>query len=215
MAQLPLYYKNSKAVGPGLTSTGKRWKENYLFLLILVAFVILLVGNLWFVPPVEEEKGYERVYNEFNPTVITNSYVMPMEPTLKPSQVLSNPRGPDDRGSEKEQRNDQARPEVSEEEEEDPERRVQELKEGNPKLGIPGEIEDNGKGGIAEENAPDLVRDPSMPKEEKGEEEVEPVESPAATAGLEAKVEAEEINEKRRKKVIEVSVDRPNTSQRF
>ncbi len=212
MAQLPLYYKNSKPVGHGVSAPSKRWKENYLFLLILVAFVILIVGNLWFVPPTEEEDGYEKVYNEFNPTVITNSNVAPTEPTLKPSRavegaqsveeverkVLAVAEEPAEDGGakrepekeevdKKEQRQDQETQGQREEEEDDARRRAQEMAEGNPKLGIPPRVvEENGGDTIVQENA-QVEQSPSKVQE-----------SPAAT-------QAEKVNEERRQKVVEVS----------
>lgn len=63
MAQLPLYYKNSKATGP--KSTTKRWKEYYLLVITIVGFIILIAGVLWFVPGMEEDKSYNRAYNSF------------------------------------------------------------------------------------------------------------------------------------------------------
>ena len=63
MAQLPLYYKNSKPTGP--TSTTKRWKEYYLLVITIVGFVILIAGVLWFVPGIEEGRSYDRAYDSF------------------------------------------------------------------------------------------------------------------------------------------------------
>ena len=188
MAQLPLYYKNSKPTGPSGSTGGKKWKENYLFLLILVAFIILVVGNLWFVPSVEQEEGYEKVYNEFNPTVITNSYVMPSEPTLLPSSQNEQNQTPQDtvetvKPSSYIAASNQEKS-IPPESEDDPERGASERKEPNPKLGIPGESENgNGNAIIAEENAT-----PKMPVK---------VDVGAETA-------VDEVNENRRQKVIQV-----------
>ncbi len=63
MAQLPLYYKNSKATGP--KSTTKRWKEYYLLVITIVGFIILIAGVVWFVPGMEEDKSYNRAYDSF------------------------------------------------------------------------------------------------------------------------------------------------------
>ncbi len=63
MAQLPLYYKNSKPVGP--KSVTKRWKEYYLLVITIVGFIILIAGVLWFVPGMEEDKGYNKAYDSF------------------------------------------------------------------------------------------------------------------------------------------------------
>ena len=73
MAQLPLYYKNGKPVGPPV----KRWKENYLFLLVFVAFVVLLAGNLWLVP---ESGESSTEYSKFNPSGVLSS--LTLEPSL-------------------------------------------------------------------------------------------------------------------------------------
>ena len=43
MAQLPLYYKNSKPTGP---PPSKKWKEYYLIGILFVAFIILIAGVL-------------------------------------------------------------------------------------------------------------------------------------------------------------------------
>ena len=60
---LPIYYKNSKLVGP--QSTKKKWKEYYLLVCTVVGFVILIAGVLWFVPSIEEDKSYSRAYSSF------------------------------------------------------------------------------------------------------------------------------------------------------
>lgn len=60
---LPIYYKNSKLVGP--QSSKKRWKEYYLLVCTVVGFIILIAGVLWFVPSVEEDKSYSRAYSSF------------------------------------------------------------------------------------------------------------------------------------------------------
>ena len=134
MAQLPLYYKNGKPVGP----PSKRWKENYLFLLVFVAFVVLLTGNLWFVPNVDESTTeYGRSYDKFNPSGVTTSInVAPSEPTLAPSQIEKDDKQLSYRVDRELQQTL-----------EDPDARLKEgLNEGlNPKLGIVGVI-DNGNG---------------------------------------------------------------------
>ncbi len=63
MAQLPLYYKNSKPTGP--KSTTKRWKEYYLLVITIVGFIILIAGVLWFVPGMEEDKNFNKAYDLF------------------------------------------------------------------------------------------------------------------------------------------------------
>ena len=60
---LPIYYKNSKLVGP--QSTRKKWKEYYLLVCTVVGFIILIAGVLWFVPSVEEDKSYNKAYSSF------------------------------------------------------------------------------------------------------------------------------------------------------
>ena len=61
--QLPLYYKNSKAVGPGAPK--KRWKEYYLLVVTLFGFLMLYAGVLWFVPSVDEGDDLKDVYRRF------------------------------------------------------------------------------------------------------------------------------------------------------
>ena len=63
MAQLPLFYKNGKAVGPG--GSVKRWKDVYLLVIILVAFMVILSGIVWFVPIPEEGVTYEETAARF------------------------------------------------------------------------------------------------------------------------------------------------------
>ena len=81
MAQLPLYHRSPRFGPP----TSRRWKENYLLLLILVAFVMLVAGTWWYIPSLEsEDDEYEKVYNKFNPTVnLQGRNVAPPLPTLR------------------------------------------------------------------------------------------------------------------------------------
>ena len=86
MASLPLYYKNSKPVG--LPVSAKTWKDNYLLVIVLVGFMVLIAGTFWFLPPVEDkDSDYERTYGRFtgNPAAYITDAVAPSEPTLFPS----------------------------------------------------------------------------------------------------------------------------------
>ncbi len=71
--QLPLYYKNSKPIGPGVPK--KRWKEYYLLVVTLFGFLMLYAGVLWYVPSVEEGDHLANVYSRFAgpPTDITDT----------------------------------------------------------------------------------------------------------------------------------------------
>ena len=100
MASLPLYYKNSKPVG--LPVSAKTWKDNYLLVIVLVGFMVLIAGTFWFLPPVEDkDTDYERTYGRFtgNPAAYITDAVVPSEPTLFPP-VTS--RRVEDRKEEKE-----------------------------------------------------------------------------------------------------------------
>lgn len=79
MAQLPLYYKNGKPVGP---PTPRRWKEVYLLFIVFVGFIIMIAGVLWFVPPVEDDE-WRSTYYGFNPSAVTDVAGMPYRPTLE------------------------------------------------------------------------------------------------------------------------------------
>lgn len=79
---LPIYYKNSKLVGP--QSSKKRWKEYYLLVCTVVGFVILIAGVLWFVPSIEEDKSYNRAYNSFTGPSLMGVTDTSQEPEIKP-----------------------------------------------------------------------------------------------------------------------------------
>lgn len=80
MAQLPLYYKNSKPTAP--ISTTKRWKEYYLLVITIVGFVILIAGVLWFVPGMEEDRSYDRAYDSFTGSdAVEVEHMKPIHPT--------------------------------------------------------------------------------------------------------------------------------------
>lgn len=66
--QLPLYYKNSKVVGPGSTKT--KWSEYYLLVVTLFGFLMLFGGILWFLPSLGEDH-YGQVYSSFAGTSTT------------------------------------------------------------------------------------------------------------------------------------------------
>lgn len=94
---LPYYYKNSKLVG--LDSRKKTWKEYYLLVVIIVAFLMLIAGVLWFVPSVEEEDNYKQIYDQFTSKpeqvggmgVLSESSLLPGLPlNSKPVEVVSN-----------------------------------------------------------------------------------------------------------------------------
>ena len=83
---LPLYYKNSKPTGLS-SGPGKSWKDNYLLVVVLVAFVILIAGTFWFLPPLDDkDSDYEKTYGRFtgNAASYITDVVVPSEPTLVP-----------------------------------------------------------------------------------------------------------------------------------
>ena len=79
---LPIYYKNSKLVGP--QSSKKRWKEYYLLVCTVVGFVILFAGVLWFVPSIEEDKSYNRAYSSFTGPSLMGVTDTSQEPEINP-----------------------------------------------------------------------------------------------------------------------------------
>ena len=88
---LPLYYKNSKPTG--LPGPAKSWKDNYLLVVVLVAFLILIAGTFWFLPPLgDKDADYERTYGRFtgNPASYITDVVIPSEPTLVPPEATGN-----------------------------------------------------------------------------------------------------------------------------
>jgi len=89
MAQLPLYYKNSKRIGPPPI---KQWKEYYLMAILFVAFIILIPGVLWFLPDVEVNLSYDKVYDRFRGGIDTTRL---SEPTLTHTEVPSLETGND------------------------------------------------------------------------------------------------------------------------
>jgi len=77
-SQLPLYYKNSKAVGPGVPK--KRWKEYYLLVVLLFGFVMLYAG-VWYVPSVSEGEAIIRREGQYRlPEESTDSLSEPLVP---------------------------------------------------------------------------------------------------------------------------------------
>ena len=80
--QLPLYYKNSKLVGPG--SPRKRWKEYYLLVVLLFGFLMLYVG-IGVLPDVEEVN--ESIFT--GPSIVGVSEER-SEPSLSKGVVPSN-----------------------------------------------------------------------------------------------------------------------------
>ena len=89
MAQLPLYYKNSKRIGPPPI---KQWKEYYLMAILFVAFIILIPGVLWFLPDVEVNLSYNKVYDRFRGGIDTTRL---SEPLLTHTEVPSLETGND------------------------------------------------------------------------------------------------------------------------
>lgn len=79
---LPIYYKNSKLVGP--QTSKKRWKEYYLLVCTVVGFIILIAGVLWFVPSIEEDKSYSRAYNSFTGPSLMGVTDTSQEPEINP-----------------------------------------------------------------------------------------------------------------------------------
>ena len=86
--QLPLYYKNSKLVGPGSTRT--KWSEYYLLVVTLFGFLMLFAGVLWFLPSIDGDDGYGKAYGGFTGTeptrtgaTGTESVVPPLSSSLK------------------------------------------------------------------------------------------------------------------------------------
>ena len=92
MAQLPLYYKNSKPTGPR-TST-KKWKEYYLLVITIVGFIILIAGVLWFVPGLEEDKSYIKAYDSFTALGSIDVTNPNLKPTPKQQDIVLD-RNPD------------------------------------------------------------------------------------------------------------------------
>ena len=84
--QLPLYHKNSKVVGAGITI--KRWKEYYLLVVTLFGFLMLYAGVLWFVPSVEVHDSYGRAYSSFTGSMGSDVF---SEPTLAQQHLNSEP----------------------------------------------------------------------------------------------------------------------------
>ena len=77
-SQLPLYYKNSKAVGPGVPK--KRWKEYYLLVVLLFGFVMLYAG-VWYVPSVNEGETILRREGQYRlPEESTDTLSEPLIP---------------------------------------------------------------------------------------------------------------------------------------
>lgn len=99
--QLPLYYKNSKLVGPAKT----KWSEYYLLVVTLFGFLMLFGGVLWFLPSIEENDSYTKAYGGFTGTEPsgssgTESMMSPLDkkgsnlsPTLHPSASNLNGTG--------------------------------------------------------------------------------------------------------------------------
>ena len=81
MAQLPLYYKNSKPTGP--RTSIKKWKEYYLLVITIVGFIILIAGVLWFVPGLEEDKSYNKAYDSFTALGSIDVTIPHLKPTPK------------------------------------------------------------------------------------------------------------------------------------
>lgn len=96
--QLPLYYKNSKLIGPAKT----KWSEYYLLVVTLFGFLMLFGGVLWFLPSIEENDSYTKAYGGFTGSEPsgssgTESMMSPLDkqgsnisPTLHPSASASN-----------------------------------------------------------------------------------------------------------------------------
>jgi hypothetical protein len=93
--QLPLYYKNSKLVGPSSTKTKTKWSEYYLLVVTLFGFLMLFAGVLWFLPSVDESDGYTKAYDVFTGTESTgrSSSLAGTEPVMSPvpNQRTMNP----------------------------------------------------------------------------------------------------------------------------
>ena len=98
MAQLPLYYKNSKPTGPAQYAS-KKWKEYYLIGIVFVAFVVLIAGILWFVPDTEVFQNFDRAYSSFSAGLDSTQPTLLSEPKLDVSEVPSLKPGEDDRGA--------------------------------------------------------------------------------------------------------------------
>lgn len=96
MAQLPLYYKNSKPTGPSQYAS-KKWKEYYLIGILFVAFIVLIAGVLWFVPDTEVYQSFDRAYNSFTGGVDSTQPTLLSEPKLTVSEVPSLKPGEDER----------------------------------------------------------------------------------------------------------------------
>lgn len=96
MAQLPLYYKNSKPTGPAQYAS-KKWKEYYLVGILFVAFVVLIAGVLWFVPDTEVYQSFDRAYSSFSAGLDSTQPTLLSEPKLEVSEVPSLKPEDDDR----------------------------------------------------------------------------------------------------------------------
>ncbi len=83
--QLPLYYKNSRPVGP--VSTKTKWSEYYLLVVTLFGFLMLFAGVLWFVPIIDADDGYTKAYGGFTGTEPMTSGSMGTESIYSPISV--------------------------------------------------------------------------------------------------------------------------------
>ena len=85
----------------GLPSASKSWKDNYLLVVVLVGFLILIAGTFWFLPPLEDKDAdYERTYGRFtgNPASYITDPVIPSEPTLVPPEATAREAGKGEEG---------------------------------------------------------------------------------------------------------------------
>lgn len=213
MASLPLYYKNSKPVG--LPSASKSWKDNYLLVVVLVGFLILIAGTFWFLPPLEDKDAdYERTYGRFtgNPASYITDPVIPSEPTLVPPEATAREGGKSEEGKGvvvgvniPEEGKEGGRQEVEGEE--------QGGKEVERKVATPMKLEDliaqeEGKNGpqvFDKQGSPATDTAAGEPQTDRTEV-VETREAETEREGVGVAQVVDPVNEERRRKVVEVSV---------
>ena len=64
--QLPIYYKNSRPVGPGGISPVKKCKEVHLLAVLFITFIIVWAGLVTHIPEVRQPEGeFEDAYRRF------------------------------------------------------------------------------------------------------------------------------------------------------
>lgn len=207
---LPLYYKNSKPTG--LSGPAKSWKDNYLLVVVLVGFLILIAGTFWFLPPLGDKDGdYEKTYGRFmgNPASYITDVVIPSEPTLEPPEATGKAEGGNGEVGERRLTEEGGRKNAG-------------MEPNEPKVEEPVRLEEKGRGQVQSfhkqppstseaTTEPTTSEPPSSlepleqddPDEESKEKE-EPSEVRGGEKGVVDEVASDPEAEERRKKVVEV-----------